>query len=561
MFLITIGSVQVKSQANEFLTVQPSQNEIGADVKTSIKIKLKTSLNPDSISSVSFNVFGRISGQHKGKLVYGKESNTLEFIPDKKFAAGEVVLVLAPPLPLATGIKTGSFQWRFTTGVTKKTNPVFNTVKKTGINYKYLKIFDVDHNGIPDLIASDGYSLANNGKGNFSLSAYTPWLANSYIVPDINGDGYEDIVQNNEYSLTIFLSRNDGTFAGKETINKALLKKNGYGDFNSDGFVDLVSWYNDTLHILWNNGAGHFEKDSLSYCTESWVGGIEPADVDNDGNLDIVALEDIMADIYVFYNNGKGEFSRYGRFKTARRGFLEQLHLADFNNDGFIDAAMLGMTNGGIKLYNDQKGGYFFSDDYKNSFGQHERTGYFSVGDMNGDNKLDIVITDIRMNLPIIDTVWAALVLNRDSLYWDENQFTIGKEMDPFLYDIGLGDLNGDGALDILHSGFPALISFSDTATTGVEENIQPNKFYLSQNYPNPFNPVTVISFQLPSSGSVTLKVYDVLGKEIASLVDGYKTAGRYSVTFDASRFTSGIYFYKITSGVWTETRKMILLK
>ena len=72
--------------------------------------------------------------------------------------------------------------------------------------------------------------------------------------------------------------------------------------------------------------------------------------------------------------------------------------------------------------------------------------------------------------------------------------------------------------------------------------------FTLEQNYPNPFNPSTVISYQLPVSSDVTLKVYDVLGNEVATLVNEEKSAGSYEVEFSADGLTSGIYFYKLTN-------------
>jgi hypothetical protein len=85
--------------------------------------------------------------------------------------------------------------------------------------------------------------------------------------------------------------------------------------------------------------------------------------------------------------------------------------------------------------------------------------------------------------------------------------------------------------------------------------------FVLMQNYPNPFNPGTTISYQLPQDGLVSLKVYDVLGNEIASLINEVKTAGLHEVNFDASNFSSGIYLYKLTVNNFTATRKMIVLK
>jgi photosystem II stability/assembly factor-like uncharacterized protein len=93
-----------------------------------------------------------------------------------------------------------------------------------------------------------------------------------------------------------------------------------------------------------------------------------------------------------------------------------------------------------------------------------------------------------------------------------------------------------------------------------------PTKFYLEQNFPNPFNPVTTIKFSIPAVGtrlalSVQLKVYDVLGKEVATLVNEEKTEGSYEVDFNASDLASGIYYYELRSGEFVETKKMILLK
>lgn len=88
-----------------------------------------------------------------------------------------------------------------------------------------------------------------------------------------------------------------------------------------------------------------------------------------------------------------------------------------------------------------------------------------------------------------------------------------------------------------------------------------PTQYILHQNYPNPFNPNTVISYQLPVSSEFTLKVFDVLGNEIATLVNEYKRAGRYEVEFIASALPSGVYFYQMRAEYFIETKKMILLK
>lgn len=100
--------------------------------------------------------------------------------------------------------------------------------------------------------------------------------------------------------------------------------------------------------------------------------------------------------------------------------------------------------------------------------------------------------------------------------------------------------------------------------TTDVENSFNastPSDFELSQNYPNPFNPVTKINYQLPEDGFVSLIVYDVLGKKVASLVNEEQTAGTYQTTFDGGRLSSGMYFYKIQAGDFVKTKKLVLMK
>ncbi len=98
---------------------------------------------------------------------------------------------------------------------------------------------------------------------------------------------------------------------------------------------------------------------------------------------------------------------------------------------------------------------------------------------------------------------------------------------------------------------------------TNVEENekIIPSTFELFQNYPNPFNPTTVINYQLPTNSTVTLKVYDLLGSEVATLVNEVKNRGNYSVAFNSSNLSTGVYFYRLETETFSMTKKMIVMK
>ncbi|HEY6437878.1 MAG TPA: T9SS type A sorting domain-containing protein, partial [Ignavibacteriaceae bacterium] len=88
-----------------------------------------------------------------------------------------------------------------------------------------------------------------------------------------------------------------------------------------------------------------------------------------------------------------------------------------------------------------------------------------------------------------------------------------------------------------------------------------PTKFSLEQNYPNPFNPITTLPYSIKEKAVVTLKVFDILGKEVSTLVNEEKEAGYYNLKFNALSLSSGIYFYSLNAGDFVSTKKMILLK
>ena len=98
------------------------------------------------------------------------------------------------------------------------------------------------------------------------------------------------------------------------------------------------------------------------------------------------------------------------------------------------------------------------------------------------------------------------------------------------------------------------------TAVRSVEGKV-PDHFILEQNYPNPFNPVTIISYQLPKTSRLTLKVYDVLGRVVATLAEGNQNAGTHEVAFDGSRLSSGVYFYRLQAGAFSDVKKLMLVK
>jgi hypothetical protein len=91
--------------------------------------------------------------------------------------------------------------------------------------------------------------------------------------------------------------------------------------------------------------------------------------------------------------------------------------------------------------------------------------------------------------------------------------------------------------------------------------SIVPKEFALHQNYPNPFNPTTTIQYDLPSAGLVSLKVFDILGREVRTLVSDNLQPGSYEVTFDATGLVSGVYFYRMQGGEFVQTKRLLLLR
>jgi len=106
-----------------------------------------------------------------------------------------------------------------------------------------------------------------------------------------------------------------------------------------------------------------------------------------------------------------------------------------------------------------------------------------------------------------------------------------------------------------------ASLNLSGMTTSNEEELREAVQFKLNQNYPNPFNPSTTISFELLESGSVSLKVFNILGQEVASLANGKLGTGTHTISFDATNLPSGVYIYQLTSSSASLTKKMLLIK
>ena len=181
-------------------------------------------------------------------------------------------------------------------------------------------------------------------------------------------------------------------------------------------------------------------------------------------------------------------------------------------------------------------------------------------------NHTETVVVDAWGNMTLPGgTVLQALRLRREDRYTSPT-FPFYKRVISYSFLTKSGSVVEIVASDTtaLNSGIIQTegVTWSVSGITGVEnENQIPNEYSLSQNYPNPFNPSTSIKFSILTSELVTLKVFDVLGNEVATLVNEEKPAGSYAVEFNASQLSSGVYFYKLEAGGFIETKKLTLIK
>jgi len=272
--------------------------------------------------------------------------------------------------------------------------------------------------------------------------------------------------------------------------------------------------------------------------------------VDADGDIDVISASFEDDKIAWYENDGNENFTTHSITNSAD-GVLF-VYAIDVDNDGDMD--VLSAT------YNDNKITWYENDGNEN-FTQHNIT-TSSIGarsvyavDMDTDGDIDVLSASQDDN----KIVWYE---NDGSENFTPHTITTSANL---AYSVYAADIEGDGDIDVLSAsvGDNKITWYENLLIVSVkDEQIDlPQYFSLNQNFPNPFNPSTKISWQVPVGNWQALNVYDVLGNEVATLVDEYKPAGNYEVEWDASGSTSGVYFYQLKAEGSIETKKMILMK
>ena len=314
----------------------------------------------------------------------------------------------------------------------------------------------------------------------------------------------------------------------------------GAGDYSkaygisADGSVIILDIY--PIAYRWSQAGGLLDLGTLGGASSS------ASDISSDGSTITGFSYNSLNDPYAFrWVDGIG-MEQIGTYYSFARGI---------SGDG---NTVTGFETGSAGIYLAfkwaQSGGFQYN--IAGNFSQGNAVsadGSIIVGD-NGSGAFRLSTTG---GLESLNQVYSSLLTTGSDLYTalgisSDGQFIVGYGRN--------GATNKDEGYLIAVNGI----------TSVDESELSPGNFELHQNYPNPFNPSTKIKYTIPSVGTsltkfVQLKVYDVLGNEVATLVNEEKPAGNYSVSFDARELPSGVYFYKIKAGNFVESKKMILIK
>ena len=457
----------------------------------------------------------------------------------------------------------------------------------------------------------------------FSYNLDTFWCENHVAAADFDRDSETDIIifatttpdtiQPFSYKSKIILLYNDSNWQFTDTV---IAEFNDYaygisvGDFNNDDWEDFAIKVGGNTCVYLNDQSGKF--------SEVWCGGsgdyrsLDLADLNGDNSLDILSGIQTPTGglIEVFTNNGTGtDFQQtwQSNLYGSNYGTIYNIFAANLNYDSDKDI-VAALDEGSIITFSGDGSGTFFNEEMIKELGSLIFS--LATGNINGDTLTDIAVYvgwgEVRIfttnNVDSLTELWVSPNFSENAYNLALEDFDHDGYSDLFVGTFQTGYLfiyknqsgsdftlvwndtlpgsgytgkvtylNNDSFPDLIvgeENDIHLLINTANPVPVELAFNNIPDKYTLLQNYPNPFNPATKIKYQLPNASFVSVKIYDVLGNEIVTLVNEEKTAGSYEIDFNANNLpdgkaglSSGIYFYKLQAGAFVETKKMVFLK
>jgi hypothetical protein len=436
---------------------------------------------------------------------------------------------------------------------------------------------DLDDDGDSDLVTGatvggevrDGIDtvciLMNLGDGTFASPVkYSLGDAPCFVAADLDNDDDIDLATSDIETNKIYILSNDGagafmiadTFASGGINPHKLIAMDLDGDGDFDLAVPNSDFGNpsDSLSLFFNNGDATF-KGPVFYATGNNPITVISADLDLDGDSDLVVTNNGSGSVSVMLNDSIGVFPSRADYLVGQ--FPQSPSLADYDGDGCEDLAVPNAapsTPFVSILFGNCDGTFDPKVDY---LGCRPHTVASADFDVDGD--IDMAVTNNECNS-------VSIFLNNGD----------GTFAPHFILPAGIGtqdivaeDFDDDGDIDLAASNFDndgtpgtnISVFINQTVTSVPGESDFPQTYVLQQNHPNPFNPTTEIRFQTSETRHVTLKIYDLLGQEVVTLVDERMDPGHHVVQWDARGAASGVYLYRMEAGNFTGTRKLVLVR
>ncbi len=451
---------------------------------------------------------------------------------------------------------------------------------------------DYDNDGLIDLFITNSagtnhrnYLYRNTGNGNFlrvdtgivvseiGRSRGANWV-------DIDNDRDLDLFVCREINQNEYLYRNNGNGYFTKITDSPLTTNAGeswsgsWGDYDNDGDLDVfvTNSGNQNNFLYRNEGDFNFTKITNDpIVSEPGYNAVSGwGDYDNDGDLDMFITQAYVGPSFTqkavnkLYKNllmesGSASFQKITAGEiVSDSGYSYGFAWGDYDNDGDLDVAVANT----------------FDENQKNALYKNELSNgnkWISITCKGTSTNRSAIGTKVRVKATINgNSVWQLQEVDGQSGYCGQN----------LMLHFGLGNTN---VIDSIKVEWPAggdqyftkvtvnqsvtIIENGTLISVGENTIEQPQDFKLHQNFPNPFNPSTVINYELTSFSNVELKVYDILGNEVETLVNDLKQPGIHSVSFNGSSYPSGVYYYRLdvrnSEGVASssESKKMIMLK
>jgi hypothetical protein len=543
--------------------VQIKYDEIGQPLQPELLINFSKSIDMNTFNNTSFFMNSSLSGRHDNlRLNYQPDQHSLSIISNRGLFAGETIT-----LTFTNSIQTTDL-WHV--NAPENQNIIINVTQGSG---EFTPEISLKLPEIPSDICCGDFDLdedvdfiAVTDKAMFFLDCEQ--TTKSYLITkmndqhsrifsvDIDQDGDLDLIASS-YSTYIYLNYNR---ASSYEISKVISYLDIWSqiacDLNSDGYPDLINGYKGGKVVIFYGPDYPVSLSSRGNYKILDISTLNPhsilcGDWNNDGFFDL-AINDIdSSNLLIMVNDSKGSFNPQEYLTIADTHYPRNVVAVDIDHDNDLDLVL----SSGIVIKNNGRGRF----DERNEF---QFSGNNLVaGDIDGDEDIDIVGTEDDKLISFLNDGIGNFSRQSEVLLPDR------------VFKLILVDHDFDGDLDVVAIFYnKKLVQILNNGSKTLAEKKSSNLIYgfeLKNCYPNPFNSSTEIRYSLPNGKArylVQLKIYDVLGRLVKTLVDQEQSAGSYAIIWDGTvlsgnRAASGVYFYSLDSGEFKLIRKMLVLQ